>query len=394
MISVSEAITLIQENIIPSKLTMVALAAGNGYILAENLFSPIDMPSFAQSAMDGYALHFDSFNSNNALPVVANIPAGMTKQPTLQAHEAMRIFTGAPIPEGADTVVIQEKVMLTGNKIVITDIALFKGANVRLQASQTAKGDLVLAKNTRLNAGIIGFLAGLGISEAKVYAKPSVGLLITGKELVSPENPLAFGQVYESNSYTLKAALSALNIPVLEKKWVNDDLQETQAAIADLLAKVEVLIITGGISVGDYDFVQPALEINGVQKLFYKVKQKPGKPFYVGKTEKNRVFALPGNPAAVHTCFYRYIQPCLLQMMGYRDAFSPTARLPLNQDFRKKAGFTHFLKAQRNENGTVDILAHQESYKMNAYVLANGYIEMAEEKNDYQKGEYVDFWSF
>lgn len=391
MISVTEAIQLIQNHLPPPNPIKIPLEKALGFVLAEDIFSPIDVPSFEQSAMDGYAFDFESIVQNTPIAIAGIIQAGAEKIPRLEKVKAVRIFTGAPLPEGADTVVMQEKTTLVNHQLFINDAQLIKGTNVRNQASQTAKGDCVLSKNTPINAGIMGFLAGLGIYEVPVYAKPKIALMVTGKELVQPGKSLQFGQVYESNSYTLRAALTPLGIDIEQVVRVGDELAETIHALEHLIKDCNLLIITGGISVGDYDYVQDALIAIGVEKIFYKIKQKPGKPMFVGKKGETIIFALPGNPAAVHTCFYRYIRPSILQIMGHSDTFSYTHRLQLNQDFHKKAALTHFLKGKMKPDGTVDILLHQESYKMNVYAEANGLIVVEEEKNVYEMGEFVDF---
>lgn len=394
MISVTEAIKILQNQELNLPFITLNVAEASQYVLAEEIFSPIDMPTFAQSAMDGYAIHFDSWKKGEPLPIVGIIVAGETATFTLKEGEAMRIFTGASVPDGADTVVMQEKVKVIDNQLYIEDEKLVKSANVRPKASQTAKNDLVMSKNTLLTAGRIGLLASLGIEKVKLYAKPRVSLLITGKELIAAGNPLQHGQVYESNSATLKAALAEIGVEVFQKHLVTDELAATITEIQHLLAKTDILLITGGISVGDYDYVKAALEQIGVTQLFYKVAQKPGKPIYVGKLENKIIFALPGNPASVHTCFYRYVKPFLLQMMGHLSPFEPTYYPILSHNFEKNNALTLLLKAKLSPNGTVEILLHQESYKMNSYVEANGFVVIAAEKNMYKAGEKVAFFRY
>ncbi|MFN0202159.1 MAG: gephyrin-like molybdotransferase Glp [Bacteroidia bacterium] len=394
MISVTEAIKMLQNQELNLPFVTLNVVEASQYVLAEEIFSPIDMPTFAQSAMDGYAIHFDSWKKGAPLPIVGMIVAGETATFTLKAGEAMRIFTGAPVPEGADTVVMQEKVKVIDNQLYIEDEKLVKAANVRPKASQTAKNNLVVPKNTLLTAGRIGLLASLGIEKVKLYAKPRVSLLITGKELIAAGNPLQHGQVYESNSATLKAALAEMGIEISQKHLVSDELAATVTEIQHLLTQTDILLITGGISVGDYDYVKTALEQIGVTQLFYKVAQKPGKPIYVGKLENKIIFALPGNPASVHTCFYRYVKPFLLQTMGHFSPFEPTYYPTLTHDFEKNNALTLLLKAKLSPNGTVEILSHQESYKMNSYVEANGFVVIAAEKNVYGVGEKVAFFGY
>jgi molybdopterin molybdotransferase len=388
MISVAEAKKLLLANTPAPLAVQLPLAQAGGYVLAEALYSPIDMPPFAQSAMDGYALSFGQLPADAVLPVRHTIQAGAAELPQLQAGEAIRIFTGAPVPPGADTVVIQEKVELVEGGIRLLDPELKAGANVRPPASQTQKGALAAPAGTRLNAGSIGFLAGLGLSEVSVFAAPATGLLITGKELVAPGTPLQLGQVYESNSASLRAALAEGGMAPVLVRQVEDEAGQTYAAIREGLASCRLLLITGGISVGDYDFVHAALQRAGVETLFYKIKQRPGKPLYCGRKGDTLVFGLPGNPASVLSCFYQYVLPAIRQMKGLSAEAAAPLYKTLSEDFSKKSGLTFFLRAKW-AGEQVEILPAQESYKMNAYLESNCLVELEEEETHIPKGSSV-----
>ncbi|EMR03669.1 molybdopterin molybdotransferase MoeA [Cesiribacter andamanensis] len=342
MISVAEAKHLLLANTPPPQPVQLSLAEAGGYVLAEALYSPIDMPPFAQSAMDGYALNFGQLEADAVLRVRHSVQAGAAELPRLAAGEAIRIFTGAPVPPGADTVVMQEKVELVEGGIRLLDPELKAGANVRSPASQTQKGALAAPAGTRLNPGSIGFLAGLGLSEASVFAAPATGLLITGKELVAPGTPLQMGQVYESNSASLRAVLAEGGITPVLLRQVEDEAEATYAAIQEGLAGCRLLLITGGISVGDYDFVYAALQQAGVETLFYKVKQRPGKPLYCGRKGDTLVFGLPGNPASVLSCFYQYVVPAIRQMKGLAAEATPPFFKTLREDFTKSGDLPSF----------------------------------------------------
>lgn len=391
MISVAEAKKLLLDNIPPPIPVLLPLTEAAGYILAEELHSPIDMPPFAQSAMDGYALHYESLREGVPLPVTHTIQAGAAELPVLKPDETMRIFTGAPLPQGADTVVMQEKVEVQANSILVKDASLELGNNVRPIASQTAKGALAARAGMRLGPGSIGFLASLGIAAVKVYAAPATGIIVTGKELVKPGEPLLMGQVYESNSVTLRAALSEAGISPVLLRQVDDKAKLVYEAIAEGLASCQLLLITGGISVGDYDFVHQALQKAGVETIFYKIKQKPGKPIYCGRRGNTLVFGLPGNPASVLSCFYQYVVPAIRQMKGMDPAVSREVYKTLTTDFIKKPGLTHFMKA-RYEGDVVSILHAQESYKMDAFVESNCLVELDEDKSEFKKGERVQVY--
>ena len=388
MISVSEAKERLLKAIPMPLPVQLPLADATGYVLAKDIYSPLDMPSFPQSSMDGYALQFDSLRQGVPLAISHTIQAGASELPALRPGEAMRIFTGAPIPAGADTVVMQEKVRVQGSTIIIEDPQLQQGANVRPKASQTAKGELAAQAGTLLRPGSIGFLAGLGIAEVKVFAAPKVGIIVTGKELVKPGESLKMGQVYESNATTLRAALAEAGIQPQLVQMVDDEEKLIYATIAEGLSSCNLLLITGGISVGDYDFVHQALQQAGVDAVFYKIKQKPGKPIYCGRKGNTLVFGLPGNPASVLSCFYQYLVPAIRQMKGIAPALGQKVYRALSADFNKQPGLTQFMKAKL-EGDSVALLHSQESYKMNAFVESDCLVQLDEERSSFAKGEQV-----
>ena len=390
MISVDEAKQYIQQYTQTGPTVVVDLYEACGYAIAKDVFSPVDFPSFRQSAMDGYAFRLDDADGDAVFVVEREIQAGTIDEiSSIKKGEAIRIFTGAKVPDDADTIVIQEHVEINGNNIRITNIELTKGSNIRPVASQTRQGDCILKKGTLITPGAAGLLASVGISIIDVVAKPRCTILNTGRELVKPGNDVQQGQIYESNSYALVAALKKLQLDVCEIMWVDDDEQQTIAAIQTALEKTDVLLITGGVSVGDYDFVESALAKNGVAKIFHKVKQKPGKPLYFGIKENSIIFGLPGNPGSVLTCFYEYVVPCLQLKMGIAKHGLLTLQLPLSHDISKKAGLTHFLKGTITSTG-VAVLNHQESYKMNAFADADCLIVVDEQMTNMQQGDLVN----
>ncbi len=387
MISVEEARMLLIHNLPTAQSTLVALREASQRILAEDIYAPMNVPSFDNAAMDGYAFAFDSYQKGLLYLGDHVIQAGETKIPVLQSGEVARIFTGAPIPEGADTVVMQEKVSVAGKAIAILEDAV-QGTNIRREASQTAVHEKVIAAGNKLSPGVIGLLASLGLPKVKVYTKPRVAIIVTGNELVAPGDILRRGQIYESNASTLVAALHDLYTTPHLMEIVADDPAKIKAVIDSFLPQCDMLIITGGISVGDYDFVQDALAQAGVQKIFYKVKQKPGKPLYSGKKNSTLVFGLPGNPAAVLTCFYQYVAPCIKGMQGVGDFFEHHVRRRLTAAVHKKVGLTHFMKG-RMEGEAVTVLSSQESYKLDAFVATNCLVELEEGGQFYDKGAMV-----
>jgi molybdopterin molybdotransferase len=304
----------------------------------------------------------------------------------------MRIFTGAPTPLGADVVVMQEKVESNGKSIRIKDDELQKGNNIRAKGSQTKKGDLVAKAGIQLNPAILAFLAGLGIPTIKVYKAPEIFLIITGRELQTPGKSLQDGQIYESNSIGLIAGLKQLQVNSVSKQIADDD----EAAITELIKQglltSDIVILTGGVSVGDYDFVCSSAQNAGAETIFHKVKQRPGKPLYFGKKDEKLVFGLPGNPASVLTCFYQYVVPSVKKIMG-KEIVEETGTYKLASAYEKKPGLSYFLKG-KIQGDEVQPLNAQESYQMGSYAIADCLIRLEEERTNYEKAELVQVTRF
>lgn len=387
MTPVSIAKQIIYSSIPPINAEPRPLNDSLGMVLAEPVYSPVDMPPFHQSAMDGYALRFQ--DASHPLRIVGEVQAGVAPRASTEPGTAMRIFTGAPTPEGADTVIMQEKVRIENNLLYLEDPELKSGANVRLRASQTAKGALALPAGSTLSPAAIGLLAGLGINAVRVWSKPCVALIITGKELAMPGAALQPGQVYESNSITLTAALAEIGLSPALVFRCDDVADDIINCLQKALSECDVVLCTGGISVGDYDLVKAAMEHCGVETGFYKVKQKPGKPLFFGKYAQKRVFGLPGNPGSVLTCYYEYVEPMLLQMLGKTGDFPRSTQKILAQTLNKKAGLTHFLKGKLDGN-MVWPLHGQESYKMDGFALADCLIVLDEDTTEVPQGQPVE----
>ena len=276
MITVDEAIVKVKENTTRMDERCVPVKDACGFTLAENVYSEINMPPFDQSAMDGYAVVADECMN---FTLVGEMKAGDSNVLKLKAGEAIRIYTGAMIPEGATAVIRQEDITRKDDNTIQLNGEVRVADNIRYAGEQIRKGDCAIEKGTYLGAGAIGFLSMLGFVDVRVYDKPKVAIVVTGSELVKPGSPLILGGIYESNSIMLSAALSQLNISI-ELMLVNDDFQSTIDIIHKAITETDFVIVTGGISVGDYDFVGAALKKLEVQEHFYKVKQKPGKPLF------------------------------------------------------------------------------------------------------------------
>ena len=387
-IPVSEAKNLIAESIIPLPPVKVMLNDAAGLVLAQDVYSITDVPPFNQSSMDGYALNFENWQKNGELLIDGVAQAGPIDSLPLKIQNARRIFTGAAVPPGADTVVMQEKTSVNNGKLTISDKNIVKGLNVRLQGSEAKAGELALEKNCFLSPGGIGFIAGLGIHELLVYPQPTVSIILTGNELQQPGLPLEHGQVYESNSFALKAALKQAGISRVNVLSSEDTLEILTAVLNEALQQSDLVLLTGGVSVGDYDFVIRAAEANGIEQIFHKIKQKPGKPIYFGKKGKKCIFGLPGNPGSVMSCFYEYVYPAI-GLLNSSNKDLKHIQAPISSAQKKTIGLTHFLKGYYDGNMVHDLKA-QESFRLSSFAKANCLIKLEEDQSEINEGQLVE----
>ncbi len=358
-------------------------------VLAEDVVSHIAYPPFNQSSMDGFAILHSDYLEQKEIELKGEAPAGKPFNRKISFGQAVRVFTGSKIPEGADTVVMQENVSVENGKLIIREPTLTYLANVRIKGSHITEGTVALKSGTVLNPAAIGFLTGLGVTSVSIFPKPKVSILITGNELQAPGTLLSDGQVYESNSFALQSALESINIVSVETFRVLDDEKLTAETLQKAITGSDMVLVSGGISVGKYDYVANAMQQLGVQSIFYKVLQKPGKPLFFGKQNNCLLFSLPGNPAAALTCFYEYVYPALRIMQGYSDIFLKQVTLPVLCDFNKKAGLSFFLKG-RIINGSVEILEGQESNNIGSFALADCLIYVPTEKTFLHSRETVE----
>jgi molybdopterin molybdotransferase len=390
MISVTEAKKIILESVSSLQPVTLPLQDSADLILAEDIYATLDIPAFPQSSMDGYAFSFEGWKQHKRLKIAGEIAAGSNEIFTLAPENAVRIFTGAAVPAGADTVIMQEKIKTANGELIIEDEALQPGSSVRPKGSEIKAGALAVEKENVLSPAAIGFLAGIGITEVQVYPNPSISIIITGNELQQPGQPLQHGQVYESNSFALKAVLKQLSFDNIQILYAADKSETVTETLQKALEQSDVVLLTGGISVGDYDFVLQAATECGVEKLFHKIKQRPGKPLYFGKKKNKLVFGLPGNPSSVLTCFYQYALPALGKL-SKRAIGLQTINVPLVKAFQKNTGLTHFLKGFY-DGKTALPLDGQESFRLSSFAKANCLIQIDEEITSLKEGQLVDVY--
>lgn len=385
MVSIEEAFESVIEN--SRGLSMeVTLPVENSQneILFRDVLSPINMPPFRQAAMDGYALNFYEEESYS---LIGEVKAGDDHQPVLSKGEALRIFTGAPVPDSANVVVMQEKVTVRDHVIIVENEPV-PGENIRPVGEQVKKGEVALKKGTKLTPAALGYLSSLGITEVAVYKKPSFAIVTTGYELIEAGKALTFGKIYESNSIMLKSALLDLGFRDVRTYKISDNFDETYNSLKNIIAENDVVIISGGISVGDYDFVGKTLRELDIEQIFYKVNQKPGKPLFFGKNENTLLFALPGNPAAALTCFYIYVYASLQKMTG-QDTSLMKVMAKSKSGFIKNGDRPQFLKALYKDGG-VSVLEGQSSAMLQTFAVANALIKMPGEWTEIRVGDMVE----
>jgi molybdopterin molybdotransferase len=385
MISVQEARTIIRNTVPKASIRSIPLREAAGLVLAADIIAPYDIPAFRQSSVDGYAfIHADR---NEQLTVEGLVQAGPAIPGTVSTKMATRIFTGAPVPDGADTVVMQEKITRSGDGLTIHDDSIQQGDNIRPAGSEIQAGKLAMTESTPLTAAALGFLSGIGIADVKAYLAPTVTIILTGNEIRQPGQALAYGQVYDANSVMLLAALRNIGITNTQLLWTADNASETENTLRKALAESDLVLATGGVSVGDYDFVAAAAKACNIQQHFHRIKQKPGKPLLYGTAENRIFFGLPGNPSSVLTCFYEYVLPAIEQFM-HRPSANRMVLARAKAAFRKPAGLTHFIKAWY-DGDTVTPLHAQESYRLHSYAQANCLIVLPEENTGFAAGDAV-----
>ena len=351
----------------------VVLAEADGRVLAEPLIAALDLPPWANSAMDGYALRLADCNGQ-ALPISQRIQAGTAPTP-LESGTCARIFTGAPLPEGADTVEMQENVELDEAGRVHFREPLKVGQNVRAQGQETRSGECVLPAGTRLGPIELGLAASLGAVQLSVRRRLRVAVLSTGDELVEPGQALGPGQIYNSNRRLLIAWLQRLGCSVVDAGILPDDLQRTREALG-ALGEVDLILSTGGVSVGEADFLGIALREAGELAL-WKLAIKPGKPLTFGHYQGVPVIGLPGNPASTLVTFGLLARPYMLRRLGVQRVEPLGFAVPAGFTWAKPGMRREYLRA-RLEHGRVVPYANQSSGVLRSAAWAEGLAEVME----------------
>ncbi|QEM67652.1 molybdopterin molybdotransferase MoeA [Geobacter sp. FeAm09] len=390
MISIEEAQTSILSGAAPLGLEEVPLLQGLNRVTPADHIAPWDIPLTDNSAMDGYAFSSARF-SGRPLQVTGFLPAGGSRAIPLPPGEAIRIMTGAPIPPGCDTVVPFEDAAVHGDLISLSP-GIKKGAHVRRRGEDIRCGDVVISAGSCLRPQELGMLAAMGTTVVTVYRKARVAILATGDELMEPGATPLPGRVVNSNSYTLAALVGEAGGEATMLGIAPDLPGETCAKIRAGLRAADMVLTTGGASVGDHDFVKAAIERLGGTITFWKVNVKPGKPLAFATLEGKPVFALPGNPAAAMVSFELFVRPYLLKAMGHQRIFRPKARAVMQEPVANDCGRPHLVRgivARHNSGYVVSTTGNQSSGRLSSLTRGNALIHLAPESS-YSAGDTVE----
>lgn len=422
MISVDEALDLVLAEIEPQRSQSIDLTRAAGRILAEPIAAGHDAPPFDNSAMDGFAVRCSDLadagrESPNTLPLQGEIIAGDDGSLELQAGATLRINTGAPLPAGSEAVVPIEDVDLSESEVRFFG-SVPTGQHIRRAGEDFKKGQQMLAAGHRIEPRALGLLASLGVRQVPVARRPRLALIASGDELVEPGRPLAAGQIYNSSRYSLIPMLTSFGAEVHDLGVVGDDRARTREILEEALT-YDIAITTGGVSMGSHDFIRPTLHELGAREIFWKVKQRPGKPLFTARTDRTLCLCLPGNPVSVFVTALIYARAALLKMQGAAQIALPWRSVQAGADFAKRPGLTVFARADwaeaagddgdggdggsmgsnRAEAGgphppRIVPSGRQGSHQFSTLSSSAGLVRLPEESGPVTAGEGIDFLDF
>ncbi|EMI5491926.1 molybdopterin molybdotransferase MoeA [Providencia stuartii] len=366
-------------------------------ITATDIISPINVPPFDNSAMDGYGLRFSEWDGKTPMPIAGKSFAGQPMQGELPQGSCVRIMTGAPIPHGVDTVIMQEEAEETAQGILFTG-TVKKGSNIRRAGEDIAKGSSVIPAGTLLSTAQLPLIASLGVSTVNVYRRLKVAVFSTGDELQAVGLPLAEGQIYDTNRFTVRLMLEKLNCEIIDLGVIPDSPEKLKQTFIEADKQADLVISSGGVSVGEADYTKQILDELG-QIGFWKLAIKPGKPFAFGKLSSAWFCGLPGNPVSAALTFYQLVQPLIARLAGHSQWKAPARfKVPVTTPLKKSPGRLDFqrgvLSVDNHGQLQVATTGHQGSHVFSSFSQANCFIVLERERGRVAAGETVDVEMF
>lgn len=397
LMPIETALEQMRDTLVPiSEQQFVPLKSSLGMVLASTVFSPFDVPLFDNSAMDGYAVRVGDLEQSKTLTLVGKSYAGQPFTGECAPGQCVRIMTGAALPERLDTVVMQEKVDVEGDKITFPD-GIRLADNIRQQGEELTKGDLVLSGGSIITPREVGMLASLGIAQVEVKKALRVAIFSTGDELKQPGCELGPGEIYDSNRFAIRALLQQMPVELIDLGVIPDDENAIADAFIQADHQADVVITSGGVSVGEADYTKEIMEQMG-QINFWKLAIKPGKPFAFGKLPNSDFFGLPGNPVSAFVTFYQLVQPMLYHLQGASFSMPPELPATTTSELRKKPGRADFQRgiAKMDADGKLHVQAtgNQGSAIFTSMVDANCFIILERERGRVSVGEKVQIQMF
>jgi molybdopterin molybdotransferase len=388
LLSVDEALaTLLAQARAVADVEEVPTLEATGRVLARPQRSTMDVPPMDNSAMDGYAVRLSDVQRNNKLKVAQKIMAGSVGK-ALEAGTAARIFTGAPIPPGADAVVMQEFTEAQGDEVTIKKLPA-REEWIRRTGSDVKKGGEILAAGKRLQPQDTGLAASVGLKTLPVCRRVRLGLFFTGDELVMPGEPLAPGRIYNSNRFTLRGLAEAYDCELRDYGIVPDSLEATRKVLRKAASECDLVVTSGGVSVGDADYVKPAVEAEG-SLLMWKIAMKPGRPLAFGKIGNSFFIGLPGNPVSSFVTFLVFVRPFLLKTQGLSETRPRSISVRADFDWPEPDSRREFLRVKWNDQGGLDLYPTQDSAVLTSTAWADGLVDNPA-KHAIRKGDMVTF---
>ena len=383
MLELEEAVARILTCVPAPEPQTISLAEAHGRVLLEPVSAAIDLPPFDNSAMDGYALRAqDTVKADRAKPaglrLVGRIVAGEPAAHGVGAGDCVRLFTGSPLPKGADAVVMQEDILLDPNDSQLVKVLepVRPWENVRLRGEDVHQGTVLANRGQMLSAGQLSLLAASGVAQVVTGKQPKVGLIATGSELQEPGRVLRPGQIYESNRVGLAPLLCRCGTEPWLLPLVHDNLEHTTQVLARAFETCRVVVTTGGASVGDLDLVRPAFEALGGKLEFWRIAIRPGRPFMFGRLHDRLLFGLPGNPISAFVTFLLLVRPALLRWQGADNVELRTLRGTLSETVSNLGSRRHFMRVILNSEGAVSLAGAQGSHVLSSFSNANALLDV------------------